>query len=460
MSRKKSGFELNENRELLFEKSQHEKYIVKPSLSPDKLWDLTRNNYKHWCQKHYYPGLVNHFKKHLVGFTTWQKQNNVKDHEIIQLGISIFLAPNRHLPRKRLHILNKKSEKYDNDFVSYKLRKNGRDLFGNNVEYTKRKSFFSYSDWCSKNNRKPKILSTKSATAINLPSIRVFLIDEFELLKVGGINAKDVNAITRTHDKTFEFVNLAKLTISNTAKLGGNYQLIFNYCIVDELLIKDSDVVFPIFRNCELRDIKFVNSTLRQFQFEDCIVTGSITDCNIINTKISGGNFRPVLKDTFISDVQLKPIKGLDHKLEHAYKTFKNIYKNQGDDDSARKYHYLEKIEDMKKSKPISKFFKMINKGFWGFGYRPWQIIVSSFVIITLLAAIYTYILPCHFNLDSNNGILSFMDYWYISLVAFTTLGFGDVNPYGYARLFVGFESLFGAMSIGFLVVSLAKNKY
>lgn len=102
----------------------------------------------------------------------------------------------------------------------------------------------------------------------------------------------------------------------------------------------------------------------------------------------------------------------------------------------------------------------MINKVFWGFGYRPWRIIVSSFVIITLLAALYTYILPCHFNLDSNNGILSFIDYWYISLVAFTTLGFGDVNPYGYARLFVGFESLFSAISIGFLVVSLAKNKY
>lgn len=357
INRKKSGLELTEERETKFEKSQYEEFINKTTLTSEEAWSLTRKNFRLWCQKHYYPGLVSHFNKHLDGFTDWQKECNINDKEIIQLGLSIFLAPNKLSSKNKLYILNAKSEKFDYDYVSYTLRKNGTNIIGDYVEYKKKKTFISYSDWCYKNGIHPHVLKVRITKAPKDPSVRIILEGRFELLKVGGISAQDVNDTIKTHDKNYGFVNLSMLNISNTAKYGGNYQLIFNYCIVNNLYIENAEVVFPNFNYCELREAKFINSTLEQFQFNDCYFDGTITDCNITNTNIRGGNFRPVLKNTFISNVKIDPIKGLDHKLEYAYKMFKNLYRNQGDDDSARKYHYLEKIEDMKKSKPLSKFF-------------------------------------------------------------------------------------------------------
>ena len=43
----------------------------------------------------------------------------------------------------------------------------------------------------------------------------------------------------------------------------------------------------------------------------------------------------------------------------------------------------------------------------------------------------------------------SFVDYLYLSLVSYTSLGLGDVVPTGHLRLLVGLEALLGLLMIG-----------
>ncbi len=41
-------------------------------------------------------------------------------------------------------------------------------------------------------------------------------------------------------------------------------------------------------------------------------------------------------------------------------------------------------------------------------------------------------------------GASSPWDYWYFSIVTATTLGYGDMHPIGYAKIFASLEAIFG----------------
>lgn len=460
MNKKKSATNTHEEYVKNLEKAQYKKFIDNPNLTPKELWELSTDNFHFWCKKNYFPRLVEYFKLQLERFSEWQKIYNITDDELINHGPSKFIAPKRPPKGKKLYILHAKSKNFDGNIISYRNIKKGKNLIGDHVKYDKLKDFIPYHDWCLKNEIQPKILPVKTTYAPNAPTVEIELEGGFKLLKMGGIEKPSTNIWLNDNGKEFEFINLSMLTISGQSFLFGNQQFECTYCIANNLKIKNSKIALPRFNHCEIRDIGVSNSTLQQFQFYNCILNGEILNSNIISFWIYGGMFRPIIKDTFISDIRVKPIRRLKNNQEREYQLFKNIYKNQGEDDSARKYHYLEKIENMKKSKRIKKIAKVTSWLFWGFGYRPLKIAFNSFLLTIVFALTYTFLFPGCFKLEPNNGLLSFFDFWYISLVSFTTLGFGDVNPYGFVRLLVGFESLIGAMCIGFLVASLVKNKY
>jgi len=443
-----------------YEKSQYDEFIAKPTITPEEAWKLSAKNFELWCKKHYYPKLVLHFKNHLSDFEKWQKQYNILDSDLINIGLSISLAPNRFPKSKKLYIIHAEAESFESDYIGYRIPKNGKNIFGEYVNRDIKKSFISYHDWCIKNSIEPNLLKVSTISAPFHPSIRVQLEGGFELLKMGGITKPSTVLAINDHGKRLEFVDLSMLNITGESYMGSSFQFECDYCFISKMRIENSKIALPRFRHCHIEDIFITNSNIQQFHFIDCFVNGEIYNSNIISTKIIGGNFRPIIKDTFISDVNIESQRKMKNNLSYAYKLLKNLYKNQGEDGSAKKYHYLELIDDMKKSKPLRKLALYISYLFWGFGYRPINIITISLFTIIVMALLYTFVFPNYFNLEAGNGFLSFSDFLYISLVSYTTLGFGDVNPYGIVRLLVGFESFFGAVCIGFLVASLARNKY
>ena len=209
-----------------------------------------------------------------------------------------------------------------------------------------------------------------------------------------------------------------------------------------------------------MEDTIIINSKLQQWQFFNCTVSGEISDSYLKMVRIYGGTFNPIFKDTYISEVNAYEIKKEKSKMYHIYKTLKKIYSEQGDDREGIKYFIKERELERKSSKFMKKIMLLSSKLYWGYGRKPSRIILISALLIFSFALIYYFLIPNSFGLTSRIPYLSFWDSLYISVVSFTTLGFGDVNPYGIARIFVAFESLFGAASIGFLVVGFSNFKY
>ena len=75
--------------------------------------------------------------------------------------------------------------------------------------------------------------------------------------------------------------------------------------------------------------------------------------------------------------------------------------------------------------------------------------LIAHSIEIWLFAMMY-YLLPWFENLGSLTGDFdgSLMDSAYFSYTTYTTLGFGDIQPHGPIRLFVGLESLTGLLLI------------
>jgi hypothetical protein len=46
----------------------------------------------------------------------------------------------------------------------------------------------------------------------------------------------------------------------------------------------------------------------------------------------------------------------------------------------------------------------------------------------------------------------------YYSVVTFTTLGYGDLSPNGFIKIFAACEAILGALTLGFLVAGLSRN--
>lgn len=75
--------------------------------------------------------------------------------------------------------------------------------------------------------------------------------------------------------------------------------------------------------------------------------------------------------------------------------------------------------------------------------------LIAHSIEIWLFAVAY-YFIPQMQGMGSLEGSFngSFMDCVYFSYTTFTTLGFGDIEPYGHIRYLVGLESLTGLLLI------------
>jgi hypothetical protein len=61
-------------------------------------------------------------------------------------------------------------------------------------------------------------------------------------------------------------------------------------------------------------------------------------------------------------------------------------------------------------------------------------------------------------NMDVMQNTYTFMLALYYSVVTFTTLGYGDITPFGISRLFAAFEAFVGSFTIALFVVVFVKR--
>ena len=101
-----------------------------------------------------------------------------------------------------------------------------------------------------------------------------------------------------------------------------------------------------------------------------------------------------------------------------------------------------------------------------GYGEKPENTVLFSLSLIIFSALGYfafgvnngTEILKFNADTDMMNNTSTFMLTLYYSVVTFTTLGYGDITPFGISRLIAAFEAFIGSFTIALFVVVFVKR--
>ena len=214
-----------------------------------------------------------------------------------------------------------------------------------------------------------------------------------------------------------------------------------------------SDLTGASFHNARFQKVGFDFSTLDNVDFESAI----LEKVDLRRADVHGARWY----ETIFDGVQIPalPKIGLDNPYEkgelqdadkafYVYNLFKKQYADSADFDTSGLFY--EREMDLKRHTG-----NVVDRLWWwtlwatcGYGEKPRRTAALFFVVIFGFAAIYTL---CDLNVpdgDTNN----FWTCLYFSVVTFTSLGYGEVTPVGWARFFAASEALIGVFSISLFV--------
>ncbi|MGA1198981.1 MAG: potassium channel family protein, partial [Candidatus Latescibacterota bacterium] len=155
-------------------------------------------------------------------------------------------------------------------------------------------------------------------------------------------------------------------------------------------------------------------------------------------------------------------------EAEEVYRNIRKCYEAAGTSDVAGYFFYNEMVVKRKQMPKMSfrrAWSKLIDV-LCGYGEIPYRIIGSSIAYILFNALLFDFLGLYHNNdiltFDQTLGITDNLRYFgyaiYFSIVTFTTLGYGDFAPAGWARPFAAIEGFVGAFMIALFILSFVKK--
>jgi hypothetical protein len=216
-----------------------------------------------------------------------------------------------------------------------------------------------------------------------------------------------------------------------------------------------SDLTGASLQNARLRKVGFDFSKLDEVNFESAILekcdlrrATSARDIKWFEVILDGvqiPSFSHVGLHTVYED-------GEDADLTRAqfvFRQFKEGYKNQGDHDASGLFYEREMDMNRRSGGLLERAWLTLLWVLCGYGEKPMRSVAAFFVTIFGFAVGFYF---C--DLRGPEGPIRY-DYFkslYFSVVTFTSLGYGDVTPRGFARFLAGSEALLGVFLISLFV--------
>ncbi len=97
-----------------------------------------------------------------------------------------------------------------------------------------------------------------------------------------------------------------------------------------------------------------------------------------------------------------------------------------------------------------------LNDLLWGYGERPFRTFWVATAIIFTSALAYSF--SGHIRTEGGIRPISFLEGLYMSVITYTTAGFGDYLPLGWTRFFAGFEASLGIFLAPLFLIGLTRR--
>lgn len=226
-----------------------------------------------------------------------------------------------------------------------------------------------------------------------------------------------------------------------------------------------------VFERISFKDTDFRNIRFLRCQFKKCLFAGaSFSDCEFIDCRFFETNTSKLRVTRCLLDPEdFKNNFDLISDTNIAIGLYQQLYKNASDEHQPE--HAIESLYQMERAKHAhldsqkkrdvitsreylkGKIRHTIYDFVTGYGLRPLRVVRLLLIVIGLFSAL-------NFLFDSfifgENGNFSFVDSIYFTVVAITTLGFGDIVPITTAgRVFVTFQALFGFVAISLFLSAI-----
>lgn len=291
-------------------------------------------------------------------------------------------------------------------------------------------------------------------------------------------------------------------SFSNSNILGCNfsnshlYYAIFNNSMISSCDFSNAGLYGADFENSNVRYQNFTNSNIEKANFKEVKFLRPVFKNTILNEDtdfgiISGWNiFEPknaaIRTENLINEkkdddyTMYDKFKDKEDEYLHVSKIYRDLKlaaKAQGLNSLAGNFHFREhkaicKSYRHSKGKRVTYLWKLCSDLLIGFGEKPFRTILVALFSIILFALIYLFmgfeysnnqessIINRDFSISLNEFIPTIKDFFsslYMSVVTFTTLGYGDSHPLGITRLFAAVEALTGTILISLFIATFTR---
>lgn len=243
--------------------------------------------------------------------------------------------------------------------------------------------------------------------------------------------------------------------------------------------MRNADLYRANMKGSHLFNLNLSGASLMKANFnESNLHCTNLHNCNLLGTKLHGARLDNVKIGDYVQQEAIAVQCEKDNKNEEAadhYEQSEEIYRNlrkaaEADGLLVLAGHCAHKELTMRrkqfpkfsKSRIVSKFVDL----FCGYGERPVNVISFSLALIFICAILFFI-----FGVQSGNGMIQFSidrtieqnisDFFstiYFSVVTFTTLGYGDIQPIGFSRFIATVEAFVGSFALALYVVVFVKK--
>ncbi|WP_210559550.1 ion channel [Psychrosphaera aestuarii] len=242
---------------------------------------------------------------------------------------------------------------------------------------------------------------------------------------------------------------------------------------------RNSDFYRANLRNAHLFNANLESSSLMKAQLHDAdLHCAKLHNCNLLGVKLKGARLDNISLGSHVyqegiaklADKQGENGKAIDfyEQSEEIYRSFRKAAQDNGLMNLVGEFAYKELTMNRKQKPKYSAErigSKMVDL-FCGYGEKPRNVIAFSLWFILLCASMYFTL-----GVESNYGPIGYNSNYsfaenlnhfgsaiYFSVVTFTTLGYGDIHPIGFARAVATFEAFIGSFALALYVVVFVKK--